>query len=323
MFGKKHSGEQNVILLDVENASVGVALVHLAEGSAPVLFAEQRTLLALPRTLQSDSIAKQIEAAAHEALLQLSLVAARLRINDKTTERGAFTNAAVFLGAPWGVPNLALGKAGFSPHMQNFLTTEIEAVAQDLPLSFYTSADSATYGSRFLPTDCIVLVAILRGEITELILLGESGALGYATVPIGFRSVYRTLQTHAGLSLAEIPAVLALAKHPVDSPYYEPLEAVGRHMVEFFAPGVEALIHNGVPQSLLIIADEPLGSWFARTLEGDSSLETLFASGSTMRTLGSHTLVAHLAGHAATPDLHLTLGALFVHGKHLGASAGI
>jgi hypothetical protein len=317
MFGKKKQSSQTVLLLDVENASVGVALAHIQEGSAPVLFAEHRALLALPRTLHSGSIAKQIETAAHEALLGLSLVAARLRANKKTAHRGEFAKAAVFLGAPWGVPNLALGKPEFSSYMQKFLTSEIDAIAHNLPLSFYTNADSGAFGSKFLPADGVVLIAILRGEITELILLGEAGARGYATMPIGSRSVYRTLQTHARLSSAEISTIFTLAKHPA-SPYYEPLEAAGRHMLEHFALGVEALAQNGMPQNLLIIADEPLGSWFARTLESDLSLGALFTPNATIRTFGSEHAAAHLAGHAAVPDLHLTLGALFVHSKSFG-----
>ncbi len=317
MFGKKKQDAQNVLLLDVENASVGVALAHLGGGSAPVLFAERRTLLTLPRSLHSGSIAKQIEVAAHEALMEISLVAARLRSHEKTAYRGELTETAVFLGAPWGVPNLALGKPDFSPHLQKFLTSEIETIAPDLPLSFYTSADSAAFGSSFLPTEGTLLVAIMRGEITELMLIDDERALGYGTLPIGSRTLYRTLQTHAGLSLAEIPAVLALAKHATDTLYDEPLEAAGRHMLEFFASGLEALAQSAVPQSVLVIADEPLGSWFARTLESDPSLGALFAPGATVRTLGSRTVAGHLAGHAALPDLHLGLDALFIHGKHI------
>jgi hypothetical protein len=71
-----------------------------------------------------------------------------------------------------------------------------------------------------------------------------------------------------------------------------------------------------MPQKLIVVAEEPLGSWFARTLEGDASLAALFTPEATIRTFAGKHAAAHLAGHAAIPDLHLALGALFANGKH-------
>ena len=321
MFGKKRGTAENVILLDIESSSVGVALAHISGGSAPVLFAESRTSLALPRSLSSARIARQVETAAHEALLRLGLVAARLRDNKSTAHRGIFTKAAVFLAAPWGVPNLAAGKPDFSAPMQQFLKNEIDTLANDLPLSFYTSAGAAAHGITLLHPGGTTLVAILRGEIIELLLIGDEGTLGYATVPVGTRSIYRTLQSHASLSLAEVPSVLSLVQHPTN-PYYEPIEAAGRHIIEQVAPAIEALTHQGIPQALVVVAEEPLGSWLAHVLESDLSLPALFAKDATIHIMGATHAAGRLAGHAATPDLHLSLGSLFAQSFMQGEQGG-
>jgi hypothetical protein len=114
--------------------------------------------------------------------------------------------------------------------------------------------------------------------------------------------------------LGEIPAALVLAEH-AEHPYHEPLQAAEHHWLEQFAEGVEALTQNGTPEGVLVVAEEPLGSWFARALESDASLATLFTPGATVRTFGAPRAAALLAGHSPNPDLHLALGALFVHGR--------
>src|SRR4029077_5083114 len=122
---------RNVILLDVENASVGAALAHIGEGGAPTLFAEHRITLALPRTVDSRTIAEQIKNAADKALEKLGLVAARLRGNKATAERGELTHASIFLGAPWGVPNLAAGTSSFNFNLQKSIAGAVNALAPD------------------------------------------------------------------------------------------------------------------------------------------------------------------------------------------------
>ena len=313
MFGLTRDSGENVLLLDVESSSVGTALAHLSTDSAPVLFAERRIHFVPPRTLSSSAIASQIEKALHEALGETTLVAARLRSNPKTANRGIFSRAAAFLGAPWGTPNLVVGKPDFSPHLHTMLQNELALFANDLPLSLHTSAAAAAYGGAASLASGTILLAIPRGEITELVLLEDGKALGYGTLPVGAHSVYRTLSTHAGLSHAEMSAVLALAKH-AEHPYHEPFEAAERHWLEQFASGVETLAQNGTPEGVLVVAEEPLGSWFARALESDASLGALFEPGATVRTFGAPRAAALLAGHAPNPDLHLALGALFVHG---------
>jgi len=318
MFGSKKRagthGEHTAIVLDIESSSVGAALAHIAPGKAPILFAEQRETLATPRTLHGSGIAKQVERAAHNALARLALVAARLRGTEATAKRGEFTHASVFLSAPWGVPNLAAGKADFSPQMQTFLTQEIDAFAPDVPLSFYTGADAAAFGTSMHRGEGITLLALVRGEITELILMGEQGPLGYATLPVGSRSIYRTLQAHAGLTFAEMPAVLALA-NTQDSAYSEPLDATALHMLEHIVPAIEALAQRGTPSGIVVVAEKGVAEWFARMLEADLSLDALFTPGATVRTLGSQHITPHLGGHSPESDLHLGLGALFTQAK--------
>ena len=279
-----------------------------------MLFAERRIHFTPLRTLSSAAIASQIEKALHEALGETALIAARLRANPKTANRGIFSRAAAFLGAPWGTPNLASGKPDFSPHLHTMLQNELALFADDLPLTLHTSAAAAAYGGAGSLANGTLLLAIPRGEITELVLLNDGKALGYGTLPVGTHSVYRTLSTHAGLSHAEMQAALALAKH-AGHPYHEPFEAAERHWLEQFAGGVEALAHNGTPEGVLVVAEEPMGSWFARALESDASLGALFKPGATVRTFGASRAASLLAGHSPNPDLHLALGALFMHGR--------
>ncbi|MGC9602581.1 MAG: hypothetical protein ABSE76_02470 [Minisyncoccia bacterium] len=314
MFWRKQASTQNVLLLDVESSSVGAALAHLSTESAPVLFAERRIRFAPPRMLSSVAIASQVEKALHEALAEISLVAARLRSNPKTANRGIFSRATAFLGAPWGVPNLAAGKPDFSPYLHTMLKNELALFADDLPLSLHTSAAAAAYGGAGALAGGTILLTIPRGEITELVLLQDGKALGYGTLPVGAHSVYRTLSTHAALTFAEISTALALAKH-AEHLYHEPFEAAERHWLEQFAEGVETLAQNGTPEEALVVAEEPLGSWFARALESDASLGALFVPGATVRTFGASRAAALLAGHAPNPDLHLALAALFVNGR--------
>ncbi len=318
MFGAKKgstkNSRHNVLLLDIENSSVGVALAHLQQGGAPILFGEHRVHLSMPQTLRGASIAKQIERAVHSAFERISLMAAKLRSNGSTAQRGEFTGVNVFLSAPWGVPNLAANAPRFLSQMQTYIAGEVSAFAPDIPLNFYTTADASVHGSALRGQEGITLVVIVRGEITELILLGRERALGYGTLPIGSRSIYRTLQTHAGLTLAEVPAVLSLSHQPLNI-YSEPLSAASRHMLEHVAPGLEALTHGGTPSGILVVAEQPIAEWFARMLEGDESLEALFTPEATIRTLSAHHAARHLGGHDARPDLHLSLGALFTDAK--------
>lgn len=310
-------GEHNVLVLDIESSSVGAVLAHLTPGQAPILFAESRINLAVPQRVEGGFIAKQIEKAAHSALEKLSLAAARLRGNLATAKRGEFTQVDVFLSAPWGVPNLAAGKPSFAPSMQKYIAEELSIFAPQTPAAFYTGADAIAHNLLEHAQEQTILAVIVRGETTELLLLGNTGVLGYATLPVGSRSLYRTLQTHAGLTLAEMPAVLTLA-HSNNTPYEEPLAAAGVHMLEHFAPSLEALAKGGTPGGVVVVGERGVAEWFARTLESDNSLGALFSPEATIRTWGAHHVARQLGGHSLTPDLHLSLGALFAQAKLQG-----
>ncbi len=318
MFGSKKPTEESVIVLDIESSSVGAGLAHLSPTGAPILFAEQRIQLALPHTLHGAGIAKQIERAVHTALERLAHVAAKLRLTPQTAHRGAIQGTNVFLSAPWGMPDLAAGAPTFSPSMQNFIAREVSVFAPNTPLNFYTNADAVAFGSKLRGHEGTTLLVIVRGEVTELIVMGNAGPLAYGTLPVGSRALYRTLQTHAGLSMSEIPAVLALTKHS-SALYAEPLDAAGQHILEQLAPGFEAVVHGGMPEHLVLFVEEPLADWFARTIEADDSLGALFAPGATVRTFGGKHTAPHLGGHSLKPDLHLGLGTLFTQAKRFSA----
>ena len=118
--------------------------------------------------------------------------------------------------------------------------------------------------------------------------------------------------------MAEIPAVLALAQQQnnfLAGQYAEPLNAAGRHMVEQFAPALEALAQSGTPEGVVVIAEPAIAEWFARTLEADDSLGTLFTPGATVRTFNGNHIGKHLGARGNPPDLHLGLGALFADAK--------
>ena len=116
MFGKKNTkggSAHNILLLDIENASVGVALAHLHKGAAPVLFAEHRTHLSIPQTLRGAGIAAQIEKATHQALERIGLVAAKLRSNPSTAQRGDASPGQVRqAGAPEAVSDAGASLPG-------------------------------------------------------------------------------------------------------------------------------------------------------------------------------------------------------------------
>lgn len=317
-FGTKKPERETVLLLDVESGSVGAALALLARGEQPKMFGEVRITLPIVYHHGSAALVPQIERAAREALVHSARVAANLRTNDKVSGLGEVSRAAVFLSAPWGAPNLADGKQTFHASLQKSLSEEIKGYL-GVGAEYYTGADSAAYClQRLLPREPL-LVCVVKGETAELLLMGEQGVLGYATLPSGLNTVLRTLKSHGGMTDAETLSILALAAHP-HTPAYEPLEASAQHFVEEFAGAAQHLLARECGQEnasgIFVIAPESTGDWFARALGADESLGAYFPQGGTVRALRAHHLAPHVSGHLNLPDLHLLLDALFVGGKH-------
>src|SRR4051812_18412130 len=114
LFGKKQPEEKTVLILDVENGSVGSALVRLVENQPPKLFGETRIELPVLHTRDSASLMREVSRGLNHALVHAAEVAGRLRntpmgqarVQEDLQNMGQISHSAVFLSAPWGSPNL-------------------------------------------------------------------------------------------------------------------------------------------------------------------------------------------------------------------------
>src|SRR3989338_8912464 len=113
LFRGKKSPERTILLLDVENGSVGSALLRLSPGKQPKLFGETRAVTQVGMSRSGGTLAAQIETAARDALRTIFGTAARVRLHPKTAPLGKISSVAVFLAPPWGKPNLSGGKPDF------------------------------------------------------------------------------------------------------------------------------------------------------------------------------------------------------------------
>ncbi len=307
--GKKSPGK-TVLLLDVENSSVGSALVRITQDKQPKLFGEMRSPAPLNARVTGARLAADIERAAAEAIRHASEVAARLRLHPKTTSLGAVGSVAVFLAPPWGKPNLDQSKPDFMPGMSRYLRGELEAVFEDVPVLFYTSAGATAFGVRslFVPEPC--LVCTITGEVSELMRMDNDGVRAHATIPTGFNALLRTLRAHGGLSEHEARSA---ARLPFGTRRTrEPFRAAAEEFIGHFKNAVKELLSPGDILRVRVVGAEPAGEWFARALASNESLSELFPEGGEVRALRPHHLTEHIEAHAEVPDLLLMLDALFV-----------
>lgn len=315
MFGKKKTAEATVLLLDVESSSVGGALARFSPKEQPRLFGEMRHAVPMLTTRDSNLMTRHIEEAARSVLLHANTIAARLRNYANTTSAGEVDRVAVFLGAPWGSPDLKLGKPAFIDPMRAFITDEVAASLPGVKISFHTGADPAVFGLKVFNPQSSLLLLTVRGELAELLLLGNGGVEGYATIPLGARTILRTLKTHGGLSEAEANSLFTLSSRLEG---YDPLHAAGKHFIEEFSGTAQTLLHNGRADEVFVLAEKPAGEWFAQALARDHSLSALFPEGGSVRALGPRHFAPHVAAHATNPDLFLMLEALFIDSKLSG-----
>jgi hypothetical protein len=310
MFGKKGASAKTVLVLDVESGSVAVALVHLPAKGLPKVLAFRREHLPLSPGRTSGTIAAALEKTLLESLSYISTVAARMRTHTAAEQLGTIESAVVFFAAPWGTPNLTTGKAAYVPGMREFTKSEIQSAFGDIAVSFYTSADAIAYGSRALHKHTDTLVAALRGELMELLLLNENGPQAYSTVPLGSRSILRTLKTHGALSEHESRSMLALA-HANDDFEYEPLIAAAHHLSDTLAGSAGLFLPRGVTANIMVVGEHPLGELFARNLAVNPRVADLFAEESTVEVLRPYHLSAMLEP-SPVHDPFVLLEALFV-----------
>src|SRR5882724_6071386 len=98
LFGHKKPGGKTVLLLDVENGSVGAALVRLDIDKAPRLFGETREFMRAPATRDTTSLMQAIGISARTVLGKVAEVAGRLRTSSslQAREAGVITEAKIF-----------------------------------------------------------------------------------------------------------------------------------------------------------------------------------------------------------------------------------
>lgn len=305
MFGTK-SSPKTMLVLDIENGSVGSALVRLSPDIAPHLFGEVRARVPVMDTRSAATLLRAVEHAASESLLHASEVAARLR---HANALGPTRKAVIFLSAPWGVPNLAAGRPDFSQALTTALAPRIRSLFGDIPVSFHAHASAAAHGLRTLyPGVPDALLVSANGEVTELLLIENGRVIGHATAPVGAGTVLRTLKSHAGQSLAEAQSALRLMHHS------EAADAAAEHFVGEFRDAASELLRGRSVAHVFVLAHEPASHWFARALSRPS-LAALFPQGGTVRAIrGGH--LAPLVGSLGTPDAHLGLSALYASAAH-------
>ena len=100
--GKKSPTKRTVLILDVENGSVGSTLVQLTQNKQPKLFGEMRSHAPLGSRITGALLSADIKLAAANAIRHASEVATRVRSHPKIASLGRVVSIAVFLAPPWG-----------------------------------------------------------------------------------------------------------------------------------------------------------------------------------------------------------------------------
>ena len=332
LFSKQAPIGKTVLLIDIENGSVGCALVHLSAqaglsnnvGELPKLFAETRVALPMMRTLDLEKLMKETDVALREALMNTSVTAARMRTHAKLSHIGAIHSGVVFISAPWTAAltggNGPAGRAGgldweIESELQKHVGHAIADAFGDIPISFYaTNAAVAHATGHLFKTAPYLLLCTMTGEITELSVLEDGKLAARATIPLGKHFFVRTLSSHAGLSHPEAHSALRLARGSnIETPVEEALHAAGTQFASSFASAARELHTDNAPQGILVVAQEPMGEWLVQMLVGQESLTKTFSQGTTVQALHTHHIMPYLAAHAAKPDIVFMIEALFIN----------
>ena len=327
-FGKKKSEKEKIItLLDVENASVGVALVRLPTeaqavlGQAPQLLVQKRIALPVAHTLDAARLVHETEKAVHEVL-----VYARASATEEVSP------VAAFLGAPWSAPSWArpIQNQVVDPlwEFEPYVHKSIMHLVQGAPISFYAFGSAAMHAAdTAFEHDQAFILCVVTGEVCEILCIQNNTIVARATLPFGVHTLSRTLSSHAGVSLSAARSALHLVdtssahKHAGPSWIHEPLSVAATHFATHFTEAARELhidALSGEPaHSVLVVAPEPLGELFASILGNNAErLSKLFPNGGVVRALRAHHLVPHFSSAGvAVPDLRLMTEALFIN-KH-------
>jgi len=304
LFGPKKPEGKTLLLLDIENGSVGSALVHLEPNKPLRMFGEKRAHLRVLPTRDSQSLLREIQHGVHTLASHVAELAASLRQHDNTTHVGSISRAAIYLGAPWGQPDLQAGAPNFVGRMRDIVSHELGRVG-GMPHSFFTTTGGVLGGARrVLPNDDTYLLCIVGGEVTELLLVHNNASSGYATLPLGTHTLVRTMRAH-GFSDAEAHSAMRLSPD-----HAEPMLAAQKHFAQEFEVAVGGLLEHAPVRRIWVVSRGELGEWFAKALSGSANIASLFPHGGEVRVLRAAHVAPHLTAHAHEPDLLLGLHAL-------------
>lgn len=303
MFDKS-APKSTVLVLDIENGSVGSGIVDLSPGQAPRLWAQTRTQVPVMDTRSAARLMQAVSHAASESLLRASEVSAKLRHHAGAV--GPVGKVALFMAAPWGVPNLSQGRPDFMHALKETLDPRIHSLFGAVPVGLHAHASAAVHGLRSLyPHEEDVLILSINGELSELLLIEGGHVVGHATAPIGTGTILRTLRAHAGMTLEEARSALKL-RHD-----NEASRAAAAHFAGEFKEAAHELMQGRGRGTVYIVADDGSSSWFAHAL-GHHSLAGLYPKGGVVRVL-RHAHVAPYIASFGSPDLHVALGALYTN----------
>lgn len=322
IFGRKNRKGATILILDVENSSVGTALVRTSAQERPRLFGEMRVPTRFFHTISPTRLYNEATAAVNKALAHIMQVAARMRIHAPPAF-GEISRVEVFISAPWSTLELE-GPSLPHPITQRIYNSVVAAVGPSVPVALHPFSMAPLYILPSLfPHEERLLISHVSGEITEVATLGHSTygsrVLGHATLPFGSNSIVRTLAAHGGLSGAEALSALRINNRGAQTPVHESLRAIAIHLAEEFEHISEPLSQAGGLRSAFVIAHEPVGEWVARALADHAHLSVLFPDGGAIRALGGNHLTPYFASHARRPDITLLLEALFVDARNEAA----
>ncbi len=318
LFGtKKVPAEKTVLIVDIENGSVGAGLVRITPGKQPKLFAETRVAFSNIQTLSAEKLLKETDKALREALSRTAIVAARMRNHQKLAPVGEVSAISVFVASPWALPSISGHTLNWT--IEKALQDEVRKALLDTfgttPASFHAAGVASAHatGKLFQNIPPLLLCAV-HGEVSELSIVDGGQVLAHATMPLGSNLFTRTLRTHGGYSPAEAQSLLRLSRMTRhETPAEEALYASSNEFASMFNTAAKPLVAHTPVGGILVIAREPVGEWVAQNL-GTNDLSSTFDEGTTIQALHTHHLAPHLAAHATKPDLACMIEALFIDG---------
>lgn len=328
-FGSKKARGKTILIVDVENESVGCALVYVSKKAPPKVFAEHRVHLPLLTAVHSDLLREHVVRATHEAIMHTSAVASRIRNHTNTATLGDVSEAYVFLSAPWSSLRHVGSRLEWhhEPDIARALSAEIGEFFGTIPVSYFASATAiAAVTNMLFTTPPHILIAHITGEVSQLYTLRSQpnkktrSLTAGATIPFGSRAATRTLRTHGGLSHSEAESALRLlsaAQSPVSERYEEPLGVLLDEYGNHFGT-VAKDMHAHDVGGVVVVSDSRVGPWLARALSEHDAVTEAISDAAFVQTIHTHHLLPYVAAHAPQPDLLLLIESIFAHGKYRG-----